>query len=170
MSPELTTAVEWAKRPILQKYADFTGRASRPEYWWYVLALVIAFVVIRIVEGIFGVSHMIFYTYGPLSALLWLATIVPSLAVATRRLHDTDRSGWWLLICVVPYGLMALAGIMAFMGGGLLAMFGMASLIGFVALIGALLLLYFMVLPGTPGQNRYGAPPLPLNVTAVPAE
>jgi uncharacterized membrane protein YhaH (DUF805 family) len=170
MSPELTSAVEWAKRPILQKYADFTGRASRPEYWWYVLALVIASVVVRIVEGIFGVSHMLFYTYGPLSALLWLATIVPSLAVGTRRLHDTDRSGWWLLICVVPYALMVLAGVMAVMGGGLLAVCGMMGLIGFVALIGACVLIYFMVLPGSPGQNRYGPPPAGETGTAVPAE
>jgi uncharacterized membrane protein YhaH (DUF805 family) len=170
MSPELTTAIEWAKRPILEKYADFTGRASRPEYWWYVLAVVIAFVVARIIEGIVGLGHMIFYTYGPLSALLWLATIVPSLAVGVRRLHDTDRSGWWLLICVVPYALMVLTGIMAITGGGLFAMLGMASLIGFVALIGALVLLYFMVLPGTPGQNRYGQPPAGGGGTAVPAE
>jgi uncharacterized membrane protein YhaH (DUF805 family) len=169
MSPELTNAVEWAKRPILEKYADFTGRASRPEYWWYALALIIAFVLVRIVEGIFGVSHMILFTYGPLSALLWLATIVPSLAVGTRRLHDTDRSGWWLLICVVPYALMALTGMMAVMGGGLFVLLGMGSLIGLVALIGACVLIYFMVLPGTPGQNRYGAPPI-TDGTVVPAE
>jgi len=100
MSAELTP-VDWAKRPILEKYADFTGRASRPEYWWYVLAVVIAFVVARILESIFGVAHL-FYSYGPLSALLWIATIVPSLAVGARRLHDTDRSGWWLLLALLP--------------------------------------------------------------------
>lgn len=168
MSAELTP-VDWAKRPILEKYADFTGRASRPEYWWYVLAVVIAFVVARILESIFGVAHL-FYSYGPLSALLWIATIVPSLAVGARRLHDTDRSGWWLLICAVPYGLMALAGMMAFMGGGLFFMLGMMGLIGIIALVGALVLLYFMALPGTPGQNRYGAPPVGDSGTVVPAE
>jgi uncharacterized membrane protein YhaH (DUF805 family) len=169
MTTELTP-VDWAKRPIVEKYADFTGRASRPEYWWYVLALVVAFIVVRIVEGIVGVSHMIFLSYGPLSALLWLATIVPSLAVGARRLHDTDRSGWWLLICVVPYALMALTGVLAVMGGGLLMFFGMMGLIGVVALIGALVLLYFMVLPGTPGQNRFGAPAAGDQGNVVPAE
>lgn len=169
MSVELTP-VDWAKRPILEKYADFTGRASRPEYWWYVLAIVIAFVVARVIESILGVGHMLFYSYGPLSALLWLATIIPSLAVGARRLHDTDRSGWWLLICVVPYALMAVAGVMAVMGGGLFAFLGMMGLIGIVAFVGALVLLYFMVLPGTPGQNRYGAPPAGDSGTAVPAE
>lgn len=167
MSAELTP-VDWAKRPI-EKYADFGGRASRPEYWWYVLAVVIAFIITRTVESVLGISHMIFYSYGPLSALLWLATIIPSLAVGARRLHDTNRSGWWLLICVVPYCLMALAGVMAVMGGGLLALLGMVSVIGFITLIGALVLLYFMVLPGSPGTNQYG-PPVTGSGTTVAAE
>jgi uncharacterized membrane protein YhaH (DUF805 family) len=170
MNPNSMTPVDWAKRPILENYADFTGRASRAEYWWYALALIAAFIVLRIVESIFGIGHMLFYSYGPLSALLWLATIVPSIAVGVRRLHDTNHSGYWLLICLVPYALMIAAGIMAATGGGLLAMIGLMGLIGLVALVGALVLLYFMVIPGNAGDNEYGPPPVAGDGNAVPAE
>lgn len=163
------TPVDWAKRPILEKYADFTARASRPEYWWYTLAVVVAALVLSIIESIVGVSRMV-GPYGPLTALFFLATIVPSLAVGVRRLHDTDRSGWWLLIGVVPYGLMALAGMMAVMGGGLFLLMGMMGLIGIIAMIGLIALLVFMCLPGTPGSNRYGPPPVGTAETIAAAE
>lgn len=163
------TPVDWAKRPI-QKYADFSGRASRAEYWWFVLALIIAYIVISIVESIVGINHMIFSVYGPLSALLWLATIVPSIAVAVRRLHDTDRSGWWVLLPIVPYGLaIAIAGP-AIVAGGMGAGLGIAALFMLVGLLCGLLLLVFMVLPGTPGENRYGPNPYRDATTAVAAE
>lgn len=164
----MMTPIDWAKRPI-EKYADFSGRASRPEYWWYTLALIVAFLVIGVVESIVGLNYMV-GPYGILSLLLGLATFVPSLAVSVRRLHDTNRSGWWLLIAAVPYGLMFIAGIMAATGGGLLALVAMLSVIGIVAMIGAVVLLVFMVLPGTPGDNRYGSPPATDGGNAVPAE
>ena len=72
------TPIDWAKRP-LQKYADFTGRAPRAEYWWFVLAMVIIFVVLTIVESIVGLNKMVFGVYGPLTTLLWLGVLVPSL-------------------------------------------------------------------------------------------
>jgi uncharacterized membrane protein YhaH (DUF805 family) len=79
-----------AVRTVLQqKYADFNGRASRSEYWWYVLAYAIAYVIVAIVGSF-------------LPLLLALALIVPSIAVSIRRLHDVDKSGWWLLISLVP--------------------------------------------------------------------
>jgi uncharacterized membrane protein YhaH (DUF805 family) len=71
------------------KYADFNGTASRSEYWWFVLFLIVASLVLSAI--------------GPLvSGLFTLGTIVPSIAAATRRLHDTQRSGWWQLIVLVP--------------------------------------------------------------------
>ena len=162
------TPVDWAKRPI-EKYADFTGRASRPEYWWYTLALVVTYLVISIVENIVGLNGMA-GSYGLLSLLLTLATLVPSIAVGVRRLHDTNRSGWWLLIALIPYGLMVLAGIFAMDGAGAIGLLAMIGLISVVALIGAVVLLIFMVLPGTPGDNRYGPPPAASGGTAVAAE
>ena len=100
------TPVDWAKRPILEKYADFSGRAPRAELWWCFLALVIAYVVAAIIESILGMRHMIAGMYGPLSCLLWLATIIPSIAVGVRRLHDTGRPGWWVLLPLIPEALM----------------------------------------------------------------
>jgi uncharacterized membrane protein YhaH (DUF805 family) len=163
------TPVDWAKRPIVQKYADFTGRAPRAEYWWYVLALIVAFIVLGVVESILGIHHMIFYSYGPLTALLWLATIVPSIAVGVRRLHDTNRSGWWILLPIIPYALAIVIAGPAIIAGGMGAGLGIAALFLLVGALCALLLLVFMVLPGTPGENRYGPNPLGSSGT-VPAE
>jgi uncharacterized membrane protein YhaH (DUF805 family) len=174
---ETMTPVDWAKRPILEKYADFSGRAPRPEYWWFALALIIAFVVVGIVESIVGIHHMILYSYGPLSLLLWLATIVPSLAVGVRRLHDTNRSGWWILLPLVPYALAIVLGGAAMMGGaasgspmGMYAGLGVAGIFMFLGMIGAIVLLIFMVLPGTPGENRYGPNPYGADGATVAAE
>jgi uncharacterized membrane protein YhaH (DUF805 family) len=160
------TPVDWAKRPI-EKYADFGGRAPRAEYWWFVLALIVVYIVLSIVEGIVGINHMIFGAYGPLTALLWLATIVPSIAVSVRRLHDTNRSGWWLLLPVIPYCLALLLGGAAIFrvaaGGagqpGMMAGLGVASIFLMIGAVGWIVLLVFYVLPGTPGDNRFGPNP-----------
>lgn len=72
-----------------QKYADFNGRAKRPEFWWFVLFTFLASLILGIVSSM-------------LSGLFSLAVIVPSLAVGARRLHDIGRSGWWQLIWLVP--------------------------------------------------------------------
>jgi uncharacterized membrane protein YhaH (DUF805 family) len=76
-------------RVCFQKYADFTGRAGRSEYWWFVLFIVLVSLALAIVSQ-------------ALSGIFSLATLVPSIAAGTRRLHDTHRSGWWQLICLVP--------------------------------------------------------------------
>lgn len=72
-----------------KKYADFNGRASRSEYWWFALFSILV-----------GIGLSIFSQ--ALSLLFYLAVLLPSIAVATRRLHDTGRSGWWQLISLVP--------------------------------------------------------------------
>ncbi len=85
-----------AVRTVLNKYADFNGRAPRSEYWWWVLAYAIAYFIVAIVGGILGKLGMF------LPLLFALAILVPTLAVAVRRLHDVDKSGWWVLIALVP--------------------------------------------------------------------
>ena len=149
------TPVDWAKRPI-QKYADFTGRASRPEYWWYTLAVVVVALVISLIENLLGLDKMV-GPYGPLSLIMLVGLLLPGLAVTVRRLHDTNRSGWWILIAVVPYAIL---GVMMGMAASSGSMTGLASagLFGIVALIGGVVLLVFMILAGTPGDNQYGAP------------
>jgi uncharacterized membrane protein YhaH (DUF805 family) len=94
------TPLDYALTP-LRKYADFNGRARRAEYWWFYLFVIIAFVVASIVDSLLGLGGSV-GPYGLVSALLGLAMILPSLAAGVRRLHDTDRSGWWLLIALIP--------------------------------------------------------------------
>src|SRR5262249_10252423 len=106
---------------VLGKYATFEGRARRREYWYWYLATILVAVVIGIIWAVssdIGVWIMV---------LFWLAILLPSIAVSVRRLHDTDRSGWWFLISLIPFG--------------------------------SLVLLFFFLVDGTPGTNKYGASP-----------
>lgn len=105
---------------VLKNYVGFNGRARRAEYWQFVLFNVIALIVCLVIDLAIG-SQVLYYLY-------LLAVLLPSLAVGARRLHDTDRSGWWLLIGLIP-------------------------------LIGGIVLLVFMCLEGTRGNNKYGADP-----------
>lgn len=91
----------WMQQP-LKKYADFNGRARRMEYWMFVVLNIAVSVVATILDGILGMKGMIAGLYGPLTLLALLALIVPGIAVGIRRLHDQDKSGWWLLLAVVP--------------------------------------------------------------------
>lgn len=86
---------------VLKKYATFNGRARRKEYWYFVLfsALIsIGLMIIDVVAGTFSTEGGI----GLLSGIYGLAVLIPSIAVLFRRLHDTSRSGWWLLIALIP--------------------------------------------------------------------
>lgn len=123
---DMKTAV-WT---VLGKYATFSGRAARPEYWWWVLATIILFVGLALVDGLVFAPMMGHEAFAedagePLSTLASLALLLPNLAVGVRRLHDIDKSGWWLLL-------------------------------GFIPLLGTLVLIYFMVQPGTDSSNRFG--------------
>jgi uncharacterized membrane protein YhaH (DUF805 family) len=169
MNPNMTP-IDWAKRPI-EKYAEFSGRAPRAEYWWFVLALIVAFIIVSIIESIVSINHMILGVYGPLSALLWVGTLVPSIAVGVRRLHDTNRTGWWILLPIIPYCLALVLGGAALMGGGgSMAGAGIAAIFLLIGGILALVLIVFLVLPSTPGDNRYGPNPYGEGASAVPAE
>jgi uncharacterized membrane protein YhaH (DUF805 family) len=84
----------------MRHYADFSGRASRSEYWLFVLFFVIIYAVCLLIDyNTFWSGQM---TIMPLSTAAYLVHFIPGLAVLVRRLHDTDRSGWWLLISLVP--------------------------------------------------------------------
>jgi uncharacterized membrane protein YhaH (DUF805 family) len=88
--------VGYWKQVVLERYAQFTGRARRAEYWWFALANVICIVALLLLSGITKIFLVAYFIY-------LLALIVPSIAVAVRRLHDTDKSGWWFLIGLVPF-------------------------------------------------------------------
>ena len=76
-------------KTCLSKFADFNGRASRSEYWWYVLFIVLTGAILSAINR-------------NLAALFYLVTLLPSIAAAARRLHDTNRSGWLQLIGLIP--------------------------------------------------------------------
>lgn len=93
--------MNWYLDVLKNKYAAFDGRARRTEYWMFTLFNVIASVVLMIVDNLLGTVSST--GLGLLGGLYTLAILVPAIAVTLRRLHDTDRSGWWVLIGLVPF-------------------------------------------------------------------
>ena len=89
-----------AIRACFTKYADFNGRAKRPEYWWFVLFLFVAQILLIVVRFLMAIILNVFS--GFLILLLSLATIFPSLAAGSRRLHDMNKSGWMQLLWLIP--------------------------------------------------------------------
>jgi uncharacterized membrane protein YhaH (DUF805 family) len=140
----------WMVLP-LRRYVDFAGRSRRLEFWAFTLLVwaVYAILLLALVAGGFGVGTLIddgargasaFFTLTLGGAGLviwgwWLVTLLPTLAVTVRRLHDLERSGWWLLAAIV---------------GGILPL---------INLVTWLALFVVMLLPGTRGANRYGPDP-----------
>ncbi|MET7308089.1 DUF805 domain-containing protein [Streptomyces sp. NPDC005134] len=80
---------------VLKKYAVFSGRARRQEYWMYTLFTCIAVIILAVLDAVLGTSPTII-------AIYYVAVLLPTLGVSVRRLHDTGRSGWWLLFGIVP--------------------------------------------------------------------
>ena len=98
-----------AIKTCLSKYVDFTGRAQRSELWWFVLFIMIGNFVLGMVDSVlFGTTVVTDTGFSAstdtpiLSGIFGLATLLPSIAVGARRLHDLDKSGWWLLIGFIP--------------------------------------------------------------------
>lgn len=119
-------------KSVFSKYATFTGRASRSEYWYFTLFNIIASTLLLLLgiaigaatggsDGVPGgliVGYILYIIYG-------LGVLIPSLAVTVRRLHDTNNSGWLILLGLIPC-------------------------------VGGIVLLVFMILQGTNGENKYG--------------
>lgn len=93
--------MHWFREALLHKYATFRGRARRQEYWYFALYYFLIYVGLLLVDVLTGTFSME-TEMGFLSGVFLLATLVPTVALAVRRLHDTGRSGWWLLLSVVP--------------------------------------------------------------------
>lgn len=92
-----------AVRSVLSQYVQFGGRARRSEYWWFVLFSILVGIVAAILDVALGTdSSSSAWSAGLVGTLVNLALLLPSLAVGVRRLHDTNRSGWWLLIALIP--------------------------------------------------------------------
>jgi len=128
------------------KYATFSGRASRSEFWWFVLFIFVMQILLGFVDtAVFGPREVMMMSSGagmdtgmsfdfnyspqPITGIFLLAILLPYLAVGARRLHDGGRSGWWWLIGLIP-------------------------------LIGFIVLLVFFIPKGNEGDNNYGADPV----------
>jgi uncharacterized membrane protein YhaH (DUF805 family) len=85
----------------LKKYAVFGGRSRRREYWYFVLFSLVVSLLLSAVDALLG-TFSSSTNVGLLGGIYGLAIIIPSIAVSVRRLHDIDRTGWWVLISLVP--------------------------------------------------------------------
>ena len=79
---------------VLKKYAQFNGRATRSEYWYFILINAVIGVILTVIDQAIG-ANLLYTIYS-------LALFIPSIAVTTRRLHDAGKSGWWQLILLIP--------------------------------------------------------------------
>lgn len=141
------------------QYCQFTGRASRSEYWWFVLFTFIVCTVLNL--STFVVGKMVSQA---LTTIFGLATLFPSLGLCVRRLHDTGRSGWYygiMLILMIPFTIFATLNTSYMLSchdtsTPLLTGLIITSLLMFV---GFIMLLVFFCKPSQEGDNKYGPMP-----------
>ncbi len=133
-------------KTCFQKYANFNGRANRSEYWFFFLFGFLATVCLSILDmALFPKNEN-----GVLSLIFALATFIPFNSAACRRLHDTNRSGWWQTL---PYGVMLFSVILALLSETLLVV----GLIG--SGIAAVVVIFWMASAGDNSKNRFGPAP-----------
>ncbi|MGX2975256.1 DUF805 domain-containing protein [Ursidibacter arcticus] len=146
---------------VLKKYATFTGRARRKEFWMFVLINSIISWGLLFIDIAIGSAKIDFNTgtveYGFFSTIYALLVLLPSIAVSVRRLHDTGRSGWWLLLGVV---FTTILGVIGFFIAVFIGMF-IGIFIG--CLIGTVILLILYSLDSQAGENKYGVNPKEIN-------
>ena len=118
----------------LKNYAKFDGRASRPEYWFFVLFSTLTFFALQLLSSVLGIQFFLYDVMPvyPIASAWQIGTLIPGIAVGIRRLHDINRSGFWMLFFLLPF-------------------------------IGWLILFIFALLKGTDGENDYGSPNLSPN-------
>ena len=118
---------------IKNRYAKFDGRATRSEYWYFILfyfilALIVTLVDVLVINPMLGLTPEQSQQGGILQIIVGLGLLIPTLALTIRRLHDIGKSGWWFLIALIP-------------------------------IIGALVLIYFYIQDSQAGSNLYGENP-----------
>jgi uncharacterized membrane protein YhaH (DUF805 family) len=159
----------------LKRYAEFSGRSRRMEYWMFQLFMFLVYLALIVLMMAVGGGALMMAASDPSAALaaggaamiifvlyilFALAMFIPALAVTVRRLHDTNRSGKWVLAFVGAYALVLVGGFMAASSPDNPGIGGIISLVGSLAVLGlALVLLVFMFLEGTRGPNNYGPDP-----------
>jgi uncharacterized membrane protein YhaH (DUF805 family) len=154
------TPIAWAVLP-LSKYAQFSGRSTRAEFWWFSLAcFVVGFLVDAIDMAMGSEIGLIGMVYG-------LGLFIPTISVSVRRLHDTNRSGWWILVPVVPaviFGFLTTAAkldsVLDPSGTASTTAISTSMFVPLIAfLFACLIVTIFMFLPGNKAANRFGSDP-----------
>ncbi len=145
-----------AVKKCFKDYVNFRGRSPRAEYWWFLLFTSATFSLLASGESWATSASAwdaanIFYAF---SLIFWLGTFLPSLAVSVRRLHDTNRRGWWLLLSIP----LILHDVLSFMiGSEAVVEVGQAHILAVACVMP---LIVFFTLRGGAGENRFGADPL----------
>jgi uncharacterized membrane protein YhaH (DUF805 family) len=152
-----------AVRTCLRKYVDFNDRARRAEYWWFVLFAILVGVAAGILDRL--IAGDVAMRQGPISVITSLALLLPSLAVSVRRLHDIDRTGWWIVIFYVVVVALAFIAIAAAFTGN--ASTALVILLAIGAL--SVWLIVWFASRGTNGPNRFGPDPLAGEATTTPS-
>ncbi len=136
-----------------QKYFPFSGRASRQEYWHFVLFSIVVWLVMLWFDKVFHTQNIL-GNYGIFTLLWQVGFFLPEISVTVRRLHDTNRSGWWVL------GYNSITGNFLNIIEAKLKPFELPSFFWGLIMFGFFLTMFiFLVLKSTPGKNQYG--PLP---------
>jgi len=139
-------------------YVNFSDRASRSEFWFWVLFCALGGIAAGVIDLLIGIPII--------KTLFSLGTVVPYIAVAIRRLHDLDRTGWWWLLYFVPMLLAGIFVVYYIFRAETNYWVAAACLFGVIQLICWIVLLIWFCTRGTNGPNRFG--PDPLAVTGLP--
>lgn len=147
-----------AIKTCFNRYATFTGRATRSEYWWWILFCFRSIIAICIIAALIGVATAgsrgvgLFGFFFLLPFIIFcIVILVPSWAVLFRRLHDAGHPGYWILLYLVPYVISLFA---ALVGSQIMSM-----LFGFLSFAGSIVLLVFVLQPSQPYDNQFGPCP-----------
>ena len=135
---------------ITKKFFKFSGRASRKEYWGFILVMIVVGLIFDLLQLILF-NTVLGGIFGLLMSLWGLFIIIPHFAVAIRRLHDTNKSGWYI---VLPIAVIFLGSIISFMLGEKFILVGILLYI-----ISLVYLIFLFVKKGDVGENRYGEDP-----------
>ena len=155
LSPQ--AVIEIFRRNVTEHYFDMKGRVRRQEFWYFILACIVVFLVAAILDSIVGT--------GLLVALVGLALLLPTVGLGARRLQDYNQNGmlvWiWAAPAAINWIIMLLISLTGAFGavGFLYFFFTIGWLINLIELIAAIVLIYFWCQPGTAGPNQYGPDP-----------
>lgn len=148
--------IEYFKVVVFQKYATFSGRARRSEFWYYILASTIISIALAFVDLLLGTNKTLGET-GLVGGIYSLITFIPGITVSARRLHDIGKSGWFVLLFYIPFITMFVIFYLILSTGQ-----DLRGLLGFNALVAIGLGIYFIILfakEGMQGTNIYGPDP-----------